>query len=75
MTFMPALGTLIHVPKTEDVAAANAATYPIALISVVLAAQFIIILILYSKNERHSLFCKKEQIVSSVLLYLNFKRR
>ncbi len=44
MTSTPALGTLINVAKTEDVAAAYAATYPIALISVVLASQFLIIL-------------------------------
>ncbi len=42
MTSTPALGTLINVAKTEDVATAYAATYPIALISVVLAAQFIL---------------------------------
>ena len=44
MTSTPALGTLISVAKTEDVAAAYAATYPIALIAVVLVSQFIIIL-------------------------------
>ncbi len=44
MTSTPALGTLISVAKTEDVAAAYAATYPIALICVVLVSQFIIIL-------------------------------
>ncbi len=44
MTSTPALGTLISTAKTEDVAAAYAATYPIALISVVVVAQFIIIL-------------------------------
>jgi putative transport protein len=44
MTSTPALGTLIKVSKTEDVAAAYAATYPIALISVVLVSQFLIIL-------------------------------
>lgn len=44
MTSTPALGTLIHVAKTEDVAAAYAATYPIALIAVVLVSQFLIIL-------------------------------
>lgn len=44
MTSTPALGTLIHVAGTEDVAAAYAATYPIALVTVVFAAQFIIIL-------------------------------
>ena len=43
MTSTPALGTLIHVAGTEDVASAYAATYPIALISVVLVSQFIII--------------------------------
>ena len=43
MTSTPALGTLIHVAKTEDVAAAYAATYPIALIAVVLVSQLIII--------------------------------
>ena len=43
MTSTPALGTLIGVAKTEDVAAAYAATYPIALIAVVLVSQFIII--------------------------------
>ncbi len=44
MTSTPALGTLINVAGTEDVAAAYAATYPIALIAVVLVSQFIIIL-------------------------------
>ncbi len=44
MTSTPALGTLIHVAGTEDVAAAYAATYPIALVAVVFAAQFIIIM-------------------------------
>jgi len=44
MTSTPALGTLIHVTKSEDVAAAYAATYPVALIAVVLITQFIIIL-------------------------------
>lgn len=44
MTSTPALGTLISTAKTEDVAAAYAATYPIALIAVVLISQFIIIL-------------------------------
>ncbi len=43
MTSTPALGTLIGVAKTEDVAAAYAATYPIALIAVVLISQFLII--------------------------------
>ena len=44
MTSTPALGTLIQVSGTEDVGAAYAATYPIALISVVLCAQYVIIL-------------------------------
>ena len=43
MTSTPALGTLIDVTGTEDVASAYAATYPIALISVVFASQLIII--------------------------------
>ena len=44
MTSTPALGTLIHVAKTEDVASAYAATYPIALLAVVLVSQFLIVL-------------------------------
>lgn len=44
MTSTPALGTLTNVAKTDDVAAAYAATYPIALISVVLISQFLVIL-------------------------------
>ncbi len=44
MTSTPALGTLIHVAGTEDIAAAYAATYPIALIAVVVVSQFLIIL-------------------------------
>ena len=44
MTSTPALGTLIGVSKTDDVASAYAATYPIALIAVVLVSQFLVIL-------------------------------
>ncbi len=44
MTSTPALGTLISVSGTEDVASAYAATYPIALVAVVLVSQFLIIL-------------------------------
>ena len=44
MTSTPALGTLINVSGTEDVASAYAATYPIALIAVVLVSQFLIVL-------------------------------
>ena len=44
MTSTPALGTLIGVSKTDDVASAYAATYPIALIAVVLISQFLVIL-------------------------------
>lgn len=42
MTSTPALGTLISVAGTEDIAAAYAATYPIALIAIVLASKLII---------------------------------
>lgn len=45
MTSTPALGTLINVAKTDAVASAYAATYPIALIAVVLVSQLIIILL------------------------------
>ena len=41
MTSTPALGTLINVSGTEAVASAYAATYPIALILVVLVAKFL----------------------------------
>ena len=41
MTSTPALGTLIHVAGTEDVASAYAATYPIALAMIVLVNQLI----------------------------------
>ena len=43
MTSTPALGTLINVAGTDDVASAYAATYPIALIAVVLTSQLIIL--------------------------------
>ncbi len=46
MTSTPALGTLIQVSGTEDVGAPYAATYPIALISVVLCSQFLIMIFL-----------------------------
>ncbi len=39
MTSTPALGTLINVAGTDDVASAYAATYPIALIAVVVVSQ------------------------------------
>lgn len=41
MTSTPALGTLIRVTETDDVASAYAATYPVALVFVVLGCQFI----------------------------------
>ena len=41
MTSTPALGTLIGVAGTDDVASAYASTYPIALVLVVFAAQLI----------------------------------
>ena len=44
MTSTPALGTLISVAKTDEVAASYAATYPIALVMIVLAAKFIVTL-------------------------------
>ena len=46
MTSTPALGTLIGVTKTDDVASAYAATYPIALVMVVLSSQFLGILLM-----------------------------
>ena len=44
MTSTPALGTLISVAQTDDVASAYAATYPIALVAVVLCSKFIVLL-------------------------------
>ena len=44
MTSTPALGTLIGTAGTADVASAYAATYPIALVCVVLASQFTLLL-------------------------------
>ena len=44
MTSTPALGMLISVAGTDDVAAAYAATYPVALVLVVLVSQFVIML-------------------------------
>lgn len=44
MTSTPALGALIHTAGTDEVAAAYAATYPVALVCVVLAAKIILIL-------------------------------
>ena len=44
MTSTPALGTLITVAQTDDVASAYAATYPIALVAIVLCSQLIVIL-------------------------------
>ena len=44
MTSTPALGALMSVAKTEAVASAYAATYPLALIAVVLCCQFLPIL-------------------------------
>ncbi len=45
MTSTPALGTLISVAGTADVASAYASTYPIALVVVVLVSQFIVVLL------------------------------
>lgn len=45
MTSTPALGTLINTAGTENVASAYAATYPVALISVVIVSQVLILII------------------------------
>ena len=45
MTSTPALGTLIATAGTDEVSAAYAATYPFALVSIVLASKIIIMLI------------------------------
>ena len=44
MTSTPALGTLINVSGTDDVASAYASTYPISLVAVILAAQIILMI-------------------------------
>ena len=44
MTSTPALGTLIAISGTDEIGNSYAATYPISLISVVLASQFMVIL-------------------------------
>ena len=44
MTSTPALGTLINVAGTEAVASAYAATYPIALLAIVLVSQFLLVI-------------------------------
>ncbi|MBQ1948627.1 MAG: YidE/YbjL duplication [Treponema sp.] len=45
MTSTPALGTLIATAGTDEVSAAYAATYPFALVSIVLAAKIIIMIL------------------------------
>ena len=45
MTSTPALGALINEAETDDVASAYAATYPVALISLVICSQFLILLL------------------------------
>ena len=45
MTSTPALGALINAAKSADVTSAYAATYPVALISVVIASQLLILLL------------------------------
>lgn len=45
MTSTPALGTLVNMTGSNDVVSAYASTYPIALLTVVLAAQFILMLL------------------------------
>jgi putative transport protein len=45
MTSTPGLGALIASTGTDDVASAYAATYPIALVAVVLVCQFLVVLL------------------------------
>ena len=45
MTSTPALGSLIALSGTDDVASAYAATYPITLIGVVISSQFLVLLL------------------------------
>ncbi len=45
MTSTPALGTLISTAGTDDVASAYASTYPVSLVLIVLASQFIVTLL------------------------------
>ena len=45
MTSTPAFGSLIAVAETDDVASSYAATYPIALICVVISSQFLVLLL------------------------------
>ncbi len=45
MTSTPALGSLIAVAGTDEVASAYAATYPIALIALVISSQFLVLLL------------------------------
>ncbi|MBR2904041.1 MAG: YidE/YbjL duplication, partial [Clostridia bacterium] len=44
MTSTPALGSLISVAGTDDVSAAYAATYPIALVLIVIASSLMVLL-------------------------------
>lgn len=44
MTSTPALGTLINVSGTDDVASAYASTYPMALVAVILGAQIVLMI-------------------------------
>ena len=62
-----ALGTLIRVTETDDVASAYAATYPIALVMVVLASPFIGISLHYLQGWRsHSnIQCTKAESLCS----------
>ena len=66
MTSTPALGTLIHVAGTSNVASAYAATYPIALIAVVLVSQLIVRLFCASdKQKRSRCICSGSALVYS----------
>ena len=45
MTSTPALGTLVQVSGTDDVAGAYASTYPVSLVLIVIASNLVITLI------------------------------
>ena len=56
MTSTPALGTLIAISGTDEIGNSYAATYPISLISVVLASQFMVILMKWEENLKNKDF-------------------
>lgn len=76
MTSTPALGTLISTAGTEKVAAAYASTYPVALISVVIVSQLLLIIFqINDKNKtavrlRFYFYCYFKCLVSSTVVPL-----